>query len=131
MDVRILEPRVGGSLVIAASMQLEHATLALPTLHQFVYPTDSMVTYQVVLSGYAGRGSVLHIDHIQEVRMEEAKVRDSLPRPKVKRSLLAIRTPMVPWSHDGYNVVISCELDTLQIIRHRTRWNEYSGHFLG
>ncbi|KAI1844480.1 hypothetical protein JX265_010025 [Neoarthrinium moseri] len=60
VDSRVLNPRVVGFLAVAGSSQMEHVTMALPTLHQFVYPIHGKVVDQVVLNGYASPGSVIY-----------------------------------------------------------------------
>lgn len=60
VDMRVLKPRVVGFLVVAGSDYIEHITMALPTLHQFVYPIHAKVVDQVVLAGYASPGSVIY-----------------------------------------------------------------------
>ncbi|KAI0127433.1 flavoprotein-like protein [Xylariales sp. AK1849] len=72
VDLRVLKPRVVGFLVVAGSTRTEHFTMALPTLHQFVYPLHAKVVDQVVLSGYANAGSVIYKKDGQAV--ERARV---------------------------------------------------------
>lgn len=61
-DARVLKPRVVGFLVVAGSHYSEHYTMALPTLHQFVYPIHAKVVDQIIFSGYASPGSVIFKD---------------------------------------------------------------------
>ncbi|KAM0811383.1 hypothetical protein AB5N19_11739 [Seiridium cardinale] len=60
IDARVLKPRVVGFLVVSGSSRNEQITMALPTLHQFVYPLQAKVVDQVVLAGYASPGSVIY-----------------------------------------------------------------------
>jgi multimeric flavodoxin WrbA len=62
IDVRVLKPRVVGFLAVSGSPRNEHITMALPTLHQFVYPIHAKVVDQVVLPGFASPGSVIFKD---------------------------------------------------------------------
>lgn len=61
-DARVLKPRVVGFLVVAGSKYSEHYTMALPTLHQFVYPIHAKVVDQIIFSGFASPGSVIFKD---------------------------------------------------------------------
>ncbi|KAH8682668.1 flavoprotein-like protein [Xylariales sp. PMI_506] len=60
VDTRVLKPRAVGFLVVAGSPQFDQITMALPTLHQFVYPIHGKVVDQIVLRGFASPGSVIY-----------------------------------------------------------------------
>jgi multimeric flavodoxin WrbA len=72
IDDRVLKPRVVGFLVVGGSSYIDHLTMALPTLHQFVYPIQAKVVDQVVFAGYARPGAVIFKDGGQCV--ERAKL---------------------------------------------------------
>lgn len=72
VDERVLKPRVVGFLVVAGSKTSEHVTMALPTLHQFVYPIHAKVIDQIIFQGYASPGSVIYKNGGQAV--ERARV---------------------------------------------------------
>lgn len=72
VEARVLKPRVVGFLVVAGSPRSEHITMALPTLHQFVYPIHAKVVDQIVFSGFASPGSVMFKD--QGRAIERAKL---------------------------------------------------------
>lgn len=59
VDERVLRPRVVGFLAVGGSPSADQHAMALPTLHQFVYPIHAKVVDQVMLTGYARAGSVI------------------------------------------------------------------------
>lgn len=58
-DHRILKPRVAAFIAVAGSVLNDQISMALPTLHQFVYPLHAKVVDQDVFKGYGSPGSVL------------------------------------------------------------------------
>lgn len=59
VDERILKPRVVGFIAVGGSTFNDQSTMALPTLHQFVYSLHAKVVDQRVFKGYGRPGSVL------------------------------------------------------------------------
>jgi multimeric flavodoxin WrbA len=71
VDERLLKPRVVGFLVVAGSTVNDQITMALPTMHQFVYPLHAKVVDQHVFLGYANPGSVLLHEKKTVMRAEQ------------------------------------------------------------
>ncbi|KAJ5746537.1 hypothetical protein N7520_011719 [Penicillium odoratum] len=59
VDKRITKPRVAAFIAVGGSPFNEQVTMALPTLHQFVYSLHAKVVDQQVFRGYGRPGSVL------------------------------------------------------------------------
>lgn len=59
VDERLLKPKQVGFMMVAGSTVPDQVTMALPTMHQFVYPLHAKVVDQYVFLGCANPGSVL------------------------------------------------------------------------
>lgn len=59
VDKQILKPRVAAFIAVGGSPFNDQVTMALPTLHQFVYSLHAKVVDQHVFRGYGRPGSVL------------------------------------------------------------------------
>ncbi|KAJ5636650.1 uncharacterized protein N7484_009963 [Penicillium longicatenatum] len=71
VDSRILKPRIAAFIAVGGSPFKEQVTMALPTLHQFVYSLHAKVVDQHVFQGYGRPGSVLLRGGEAVIRAEE------------------------------------------------------------
>ncbi|PYI18973.1 flavo protein [Aspergillus violaceofuscus CBS 115571] len=58
VDARILKPRVVSFIAVAGSSLTDQITMALPTMHQYVYSLHAKVVDQHVFTGYGNPGAV-------------------------------------------------------------------------
>jgi multimeric flavodoxin WrbA len=69
IDRRVLKTRVAAFIVVAGSVFSDQMTMALPTMHQFVFPFHAKVVDQHIFKGYGLPGTVL----LDQAAIERAK----------------------------------------------------------